>query len=219
VTSTCDSMIIRQAAIQASLLVASQSFTRNDWADLQQDIIVDLLRRAPRFDPARGDWRGFVQALARNRASELIGRKRRRPHEVGFDDVSAHSHSRTCTTFDIHDYQQNERSQNLDVVVDVQRVLAGLPPHLRRLAELLGENSVAEVCARLGKSRSRVYQMTCELRDAFLRAGYRADRRAKRKAACELLAACGESSGRTKSAVRSAAEGTEAAILAPPRGS
>jgi hypothetical protein len=57
--------------------------------------------------------------------------------------------------------------------LDIERVLKGLPSQLQRLALLLSELPVLEVCAKTGKSRSRVYQMTRQLRDAFARAGFR----------------------------------------------
>jgi DNA-directed RNA polymerase specialized sigma24 family protein len=71
---------------------------------------------------------------------------------------------------------RHEIEPGLQTRIDVHRVLTGLPPRLRALALLLSELSVLEVCARMGKSRSRVYQMTQQLREAFRRAGYRSCR-------------------------------------------
>jgi hypothetical protein len=68
---------------------------------------------------------------------------------------------------------EHEIEAGLQMSIDVQRVLGGLPPQLQNLARLLGELPMLEAGAKTGKSRSRVYQMTRQLRDAFVRAGFR----------------------------------------------
>ena len=61
----------------------------------------------------------------------------------------------------------------LQMGIDVRRVLSGLPPSLQKLAFLLSEFSVLDVCAQTGKSRSGVYQMIRQMRAAFVQAGFR----------------------------------------------
>jgi RNA polymerase sigma-70 factor (ECF subfamily) len=182
VNPDCQAFLVRQAAIQASLLVASRSFGSCDWADLRQEIILDLLRRSPKFDESRGDWRCFVRGIARNHASVLIVRKRRPPTEVSFDDLHGDAVSGRREVPDFPDQRQAETANALHLSVDVERVIEGLPPRLRSLAHLLTQMSVTEVCTHMGKSRSRVYQMTRQLRDAFVRAGFqpRRTRRSER---------------------------------------
>jgi hypothetical protein len=51
-------------------------------------------------------------------------------------------------------------------------VIEGLPTKLQSLAVLLGQMPVQDVCRQTGKSRSRVYQMTRQIREAFVRAGF-----------------------------------------------
>jgi hypothetical protein len=68
---------------------------------------------------------------------------------------------------------RHEIEAGLQMSIDVQRVLNGLPPQLQNLALLLSELPMLEAGAKTGKSRSRVYQMTRQLRDAFARAGLR----------------------------------------------
>jgi hypothetical protein len=69
--------------------------------------------------------------------------------------------------------RKHEIEAGLQMSIDVQRVLNGLPPQLQNLALLLSELPMLEAGAKTGKSRSRVYQMTRQLRDAFARAGLR----------------------------------------------
>ena len=69
-----DPYIIQQASCRASRLVAMAGFRSHDWEDLKQEMVLDLLRRAPKFDPARGNWQGFVRGVVRNYAAVLMMR-------------------------------------------------------------------------------------------------------------------------------------------------
>jgi hypothetical protein len=61
----------------------------------------------------------------------------------------------------------------LHLSLDVRRIIESLPTQLQTLTVLLAQMSVRDVCVKTGKSRSRVYQMTRQVRDAFVRAGLR----------------------------------------------
>jgi RNA polymerase sigma-70 factor (ECF subfamily) len=168
-----DPYVVQQASFRASLLVASCGFAGSDWEDLQQEMVLDVLRRSPKFDPARGDWRGFVHGVVRNHAAVLIKRERRRTAELhrqyqvnpeysGVADPMALLHKRPLLA----------GVDALHLGLDIHRVVDGLPSHLQSLVVLLGQMPVKDVCRRTGKSRSRVYQMTRQIREAFLRAGF-----------------------------------------------
>lgn len=43
--ATFDPYILRQASCRASLLVASAGFSRDDWEDLRQEMVLDCLER------------------------------------------------------------------------------------------------------------------------------------------------------------------------------
>jgi RNA polymerase sigma-70 factor, ECF subfamily len=170
-----DPYILQQASCRARVLVSTAGFRRDDWEDLRQEMILDFLRRAPKFDPARGKWRGFVRGVMKNHAAILITRKYRSWYrEVVFSDVrigEAESGEAVNDYFD--GLRSHETGTALRLSIDVERMLNRLPSQLRTLALLLGEMPVQDVCALMGKSRSRVYQMTCQLRDAFAQAGFR----------------------------------------------
>lgn len=57
--------------------------------DLEQDLLVDLLRRMPSFDGARGSLEAFATLCCRHHAlrqAERLSRERVRHHHLGFDD-------------------------------------------------------------------------------------------------------------------------------------
>jgi RNA polymerase sigma-70 factor (ECF subfamily) len=173
-TPACTSSLLRREGCQASLLVATAGFKPDDWEDLRQELTLDCLRRSPKFDPSRGDWQGFVRGIVRNHACVLATRRyRTAQREVLAADLVG-GEEQVGDDSDILDgVRRHEMEAALQMSIDVERVLGGLPTTLQTLARLLAEMPVLEVCARTGRSRSRVYQMTRQLREVFVQAGFR----------------------------------------------
>jgi RNA polymerase sigma-70 factor (ECF subfamily) len=170
-----DPYILQQASIQASLMVATAGFRQHDFEDLRQEMVLDCLRRSPKFDPSRGDWRGFVRGVVRNHATVLVTRMHRSVRrEVLAEDLES-----DVPGDGLGASHQHEIEAGLQMSLDVERVLSGLPPQLQNLALLLTDLPMLEAGEKTGKSRSRVYQMTRQLREAFARAGLRPRRPGK----------------------------------------
>lgn len=168
-----DPYIFQQASCRASLLVASAGFRPDDWEDLKQEMVLDVVRRAPKFDPARGDWQGFVRGVVRHHAAVLVVREHRRAPEILSEDLMNREGASDVDSLDIlHERPASGAVDALHLSIDVRRVVASLPAHLQALAVLLVRMPVQDVCRHTGKSRSRVYQMTRQIREAFLRAGF-----------------------------------------------
>lgn len=158
-----DPFVIQQAEIRASRLIGSHGFTRDDWDDLRQDLLLDYLERLPQFDGGRGDLRGFMFGVVRHRAAQLVARQRRRVQSYtgAFGESGGSRHRHAAVDHDLR--------------LDVEAAVSRLPEHLRALAQLLSERTPREAARATGKSRSRVYQMIEEIRAAFIEAGVTPD--------------------------------------------
>ena len=66
--------VIQQATKRAKSLAASGAVRWADWEDARQDLILDYLRRSPRFDPARGELAGFIYGVMANHSAVLFAR-------------------------------------------------------------------------------------------------------------------------------------------------
>lgn len=152
-----DPFVMQQAEIRASRMVGNHGFTRDDWEDLRQDLLLDYLERLPQFNPCRGDERGFMFGVVRHRAAQLVARQRRRTQ------LAQTEHADAC---EVHGL-----SENHDLRIDIEAAVSRLPVHLRKVALLLREKTPSEVCRVTGKSRSRIYQLIEEIRAAFEDAG------------------------------------------------
>lgn len=170
-----DPYIIQQASCRASYLVASAGVSRDDWEDLRQEMLLDCLQRTPNFDPSRGDWRGFVRGVIRNRSSVLAHRESRRIRFESLAEAFGENGAGQDIEQEVRDQASEPVSANpsaaLALSADVQRVLAGLPADLRTLAWQLTETSVAEIAARRGRSHQWIYHLIGKVRKAFLQAG------------------------------------------------
>lgn len=153
-----DPFVLRQAEIRASQLVACSGFTRDDWEDLRQELLLDYMKRQPRFSPDRGGHRGFVHGVLRNQAAKLAAVKRR---SGPFSEPGSDAEWRSLIS----------PKGDIDLRLDVQAVVSRLPVHLRILARQLSEMDAADVRRQTGKSRSRFYQWIADIRAAFIEAG------------------------------------------------
>ena len=168
--TAADPYIVQQASCRASLLVATAGFRSDDWEDLRQEMVLDCLRRSPKFDPSRGEWAGFVRGVMRNQATVLIARRSRSlRHEVLADDLREPESASPGDVLDIA--HRCDPTIALHVSLDVERALRQLPGHLQNLASLLADTPIAEICIATGRSRSWVYSMIRRLRIAFAQAG------------------------------------------------
>ena len=153
-----DPFVIQQAEIRASRMVGNYGFTREDWEDLRQELLLDYVKRRPRFSPDRGDHRGFAYGVLQNQAAKLAAGKRRGGPRLQ-PSPEADWSSFVSSNGDI------------DLRLDIQAVVSRLPIHLRILARQLSEMDPADVRRQTGRSRSRLYQWIAEIRAAFIEAG------------------------------------------------
>lgn len=162
-----DPYAIEHASLRARLLSITAGFPPDAIEDARQDLLLDYLRRLPKYDGARGGRDGFVRGVMRNHATVLITRRHRRVRwETLAGDLPA-SDGDNPGEF-LETIASDDAGARLDIRLDVQRVLRQLPDPLQRLAYLLPHLQIAEVCSTLGKSRSRVYQMIRQIRSAFI---------------------------------------------------
>ena len=123
--------LLQQTALRASLLQTSFGFAADDWDDLRQDLALDCLRRLPRFDGSRGNWKGFVHGVVRNHACVLASRQiqRRQFQPLEFDTGSELPDGSLTGKAD--EEPAEDFRPFLELGLDTERVLAGLPEDLR----------------------------------------------------------------------------------------
>jgi RNA polymerase sigma-70 factor (ECF subfamily) len=175
--------LLQQTALRASLLQTSFGFAADDWDDLRQDLALDCLRRLPRFDASRGNWKGFVHGVVRNHACVLASRQAQRPElqylAADADADAAGDISRCDSRFVVAD----DFRPALELGLDMRRVLDGLPEELRAVAHHLAEMPVYAVRQVTGLSSSELNRKIARIRAAFVAAGLMPRRRTAKRGA------------------------------------
>lgn len=161
--------VIRHKARQ---LIGKYGFTRDDYDDLQQEMMLDLLRRLGKYDPSRAGLSTFVARVVDRKVSTLIRHQRQEKRDYrrhvcpldaqiedqdgqqrGLDEVL----SQDAFDEEIARYDRPE-AERIDLRLDLSLVLDDLPEDLRHLARRLQTRTVAEIARELGVPRSTLYE-------------------------------------------------------------
>jgi RNA polymerase sigma factor (sigma-70 family) len=158
-----DAYVLKRATSAAISLVTTHGLSVNDFDDIRQELILEVIRRTKYFNPGRCQWHTFVSRVVRNRAFELLDGHRKGPHEIREADLpeSEFENSPGPDSF-----------AHIQVKIDNAKILSRVPARLRELCHQLREQTVSEVAASAGKTRGRIYQLTAQLRAEFERRGY-----------------------------------------------
>jgi len=164
--------LLQQTALRASLLQTSFGFAADDWDDFRQDLALDCLRRLPRFDGARGNWKGFVHGVVRNHACVLASRQihRRQFQPQGFEGSSELSDGSLTVRAD--EPPAEDFRPLLELGLDTERVLASLPEDLQRIAWYLAEMPISSVRRKTGLTLAQLNRRIRRIRAAFMVAGF-----------------------------------------------
>jgi RNA polymerase sigma-70 factor (ECF subfamily) len=167
--------IIREADAAAQRLRRKLCLPLCEREDLGQDLLVDLLRRLPAYDPSRGSIGAFANIVLRNQSSRIAMRHHRQRRAQGGsllslevplagtrepvgdtlteDDGLAAWHGQTCCAA-----AATERHHAL------QAALARLPAEDRRFCAALAHRPVTALAAEGFGSRSALYRRLADLR-------------------------------------------------------
>lgn len=130
--------------------------TRHDGEDLEQQIRLELLIRAKKFDPERGTWEAYVHCVANARARTHFRRLRRLPEPMPFSDVIGDLNEAECIS---ERYRLRHRGADMnpdaaELHSDVQFVRDQLDLDAQMLTEMLKTCSVTEASREMDIPRS-----------------------------------------------------------------
>jgi len=173
---------------KARHLVGTAGFTESDRDDLEQEMMLDVITRLPKFDANKGTPKTFVARIIERKISKLIRHRTsdmRDYHREAFslnesiedgdggsiergDLVSRESIDPVVAT------HSRTGADEMALLLDLKTVLAGLPDHLRRLCEVLKTGTTISDAAReLGVPRTTLHDHVTKLRSLFEDAGLR----------------------------------------------
>lgn len=167
--------IIREADAAAQLLRRKLCLPVYEREDLGQDLLVDLLRRLPAYDPSRGSIGAFANIVLRNQSSRIAMRHHRQRRAQGGsllslevplsvtrepvgdtlteDDGLAAWHGQTCCAAAV-----------TELCHAMETALARLPAEDRRFCAALAHRPVTALAGEGFGSRSALYRRLADLR-------------------------------------------------------
>lgn len=167
--------IIREADAAARRLRRRLCLPICEREDLGQDLLVDLLRRLPAYDPARGSIGAFANIVLRNQSSRIATRHHRRlraqggmllsleaPAEEGAEPIGS-----PLTEEDglaAWHGQGFGSAEDTEARLDLARAFSCLPGASRRFCAVLARRAVADLAECSGISRSALYRRLADLR-------------------------------------------------------
>lgn len=130
-----------------------------DRDDHCQDILLDLLQRAQRFDPVRGSWGAFVTVVTRHAALSLLARHIR---SAGIESIPAD---------DLADPAGHVEVATL-LSIDLNAVRRRLPPSLGEMLDAIAEEGSVTGAQRAGNQpAASFYRALRRLRLRLIAAG------------------------------------------------
>ena len=156
--------IIRHKSQQ---FVGKAGFGTADREDIEQELVLDLVRRLPRFDATRASERTFMARVVDHGAATLAAAQ-----AAGVRDYRRRAGSIEDPAFFCEEPSSDDEEQ-LGRRLDIARVLRRLPEEDRRLCEQLAVYSENEIASATGSTRYRLAEARARLRRRFERAGLR----------------------------------------------
>ncbi|MGH6895149.1 MAG: hypothetical protein ACREJ5_01175 [Geminicoccaceae bacterium] len=132
--------------------------------DYEQDLIADLLARAPRFDPSRASRATFDDRIIRHRVATLIAVGARMRHMD--QEVVALPAPETDDEAQVPSIEAQ-----CSICLDLDRFIGGLPERLRCCCRWLMAENRRSAAVAAGLHRSTLYQAARDLRQRAIEAG------------------------------------------------
>jgi len=180
-----DDYAVQLIKYKARQLIGRVGFTESDREDLEQEMILDLLRRLPKFDPKRAGRNTFIARIVEHKVATIIeaqkaGMRDYRLCSCSLNDRLEDEEGRSIErmeTIDQEDYLRRTgklsrpMSELRNLSIDLRSAVQTLPPELRELCKRLQTESVTEISRDTGIPRGTIYESIKKLRAIFEDAG------------------------------------------------
>lgn len=162
-------------------LVGHVGLKPDDQPDLEQQLLMEVWRAVPQFDPAAGDWRAFAATVVERKATRLLSRRRaeKRKQESKIESLDVRvadadgvnvsrasqigSEHRSALT-GVHPLDELELTE---LRIDLETLLGSLTDEERELLDELLDLSQTEVATLHGVSRRTIRGVLERARSRF----------------------------------------------------
>ncbi|GAB4276010.1 MAG: hypothetical protein Kow0013_29900 [Pararhodobacter sp.] len=166
--------ISRNIRIRAARLARSGAVPGLDAEDIEQELRLDLIRRAQNFDPAKSSFDTFADRVVANRVATLASATAAMRAEramlrldapVGDDDGGLTLSDVLPEAAALDPVDEFSLAHGPGLRGDVGKLLEALCPATRRVAISVSQLSVSEAARALGVHRSTIYERLSRIRE------------------------------------------------------
>ncbi|MBC7152815.1 MAG: sigma-70 family RNA polymerase sigma factor [Rhizobium sp.] len=166
--------ISRNIRVRAARLARSGAVPGLDAEDIEQELRLDLIRRAKNFDPAKSSFDTFADRIVANRVATLASATAAMRAEramlcidapVGDDDGGLTLSDVLPEAAALDPVDAFSIAHGPDLRGDVGRLLAALCPATRQVAMAVSQLSISEAARALGVHRSTIYERLGRIRE------------------------------------------------------
>jgi RNA polymerase sigma-70 factor (ECF subfamily) len=130
-----------------------------DRDDVEQELLLEVLLRWPKYDPDRASRQAFVEEVVRSRVCSLLRSSRRRPRPAALTRAA------------LHEPDRHDHVRQVDVRLDVQLVVDRLRPRLREACDHLRRQTQSDTARLMGVNRASMLRALVKARALFGAAG------------------------------------------------
>ncbi len=163
-------------AFKVRQMVRMPIFNRDDFEDLEQELMLAFIKAEASYDPSKGHRKAFIKSIINNHARNLVinaeaqknwtGQKERSLSETLLDDVDHIELLDTITEAHLpwSDGYAPLSIEALELVMDEERIIRDMPDALRETYHILKDYSVSEAAKLTGIHRSTLSSRAQNLR-------------------------------------------------------
>jgi len=153
-------------------LINRAGFTWEDRQDLEQELVLRLLKSLGQFDPELAHPNVFITTVIERAVAMILRERRAKKRDGGVVRSLDQGQTKDDKPSEPIDHRPNDQDAS-DLATDLAEVLARLPDDLRALAERLKSQSVSQAARDLGVPRTTLQRRIERLRRSFENAGLR----------------------------------------------
>ncbi|TWU62295.1 RNA polymerase sigma factor [Crateriforma conspicua] len=172
------------ARMKAEQLCPRPEFADCDPEDVAQDLLMYLIQRADKFDPARGKLHTFIGCIIDSGVREILRAKKRQKRYPREEEVWVQSFEETVETVDEtfanlgdevwqEDLSRRTRGGHVDQYQEIDErdaievAMSRLTPEMRQLVLFMSDHSLNETMRKFGLSRRQLNKRRTDLQEHF----------------------------------------------------
>lgn len=175
--------ISRLISVKAHKLIGVAGFTELDKEDIEQELILDVIKRLKYYNPAIAKKETFIRHIVDNRIVSLIHERTSKSKDFRNcqkslnDSIGSIEDDDDCEMLENTTYEgfirywsgETLENESIDQMIDIERLVEKLPPDLRVLYDNLLFKPIIEIAQEVGVHRTTLYKRLKKLRKWFAR--------------------------------------------------